>query len=70
MHYHRSEHWIVVKGTAKVEIDGKEFLLRTGESTFVPAGVKYRVENPGLLPLEIIEVQIGEILDEDVIEFE
>jgi len=70
MHYHRSEHWIVVKGTAKVEMDGKVFLLRTGESTFVPAGVKYKVENPGFLPLEIIEVQIGEILDEDVVEFE
>ncbi len=71
MHYHRSEHWVVVRGTAKVEVDGKEFLLRTGESTFVPAGVKYRLENPGILPLEIIEVQIGEYLGEDdIVRFE
>lgn len=71
MHYHRSEHWVVVKGTAKVEVDGREFLLRTGESTFVPAGVKYRLENPGVLPLEIIEVQIGEYLGEDdIVRFE
>jgi len=71
MHYHRSEHWVVVKGTAKVEVDGREFLLRTGESTFVPAGVKYRIENPGVLPLEIIEVQIGEYLGEDdIVRFE
>ncbi len=71
MHYHRSEHWVVVRGTAKVEVDGKEFLLRTGESTFVPAGVKYKLENPGILPLEIIEVQIGEYLGEDdIVRFE
>ncbi len=71
MHYYRSEHWIVVKGTAKVEVNGREFLLRTGESTFVPAGVRYRLENPGILPLEIIEVQIGEYLGEDdIVRFE
>ncbi len=71
MHYHRSEHWVVVRGTAKVEVDGREFLLRTGESTFVPAGVKYRLENPGVLPLEVIEVQIGEYLGEDdIVRFE
>jgi mannose-1-phosphate guanylyltransferase/mannose-6-phosphate isomerase len=71
VHYHRSEHWIVVRGIAKVEVDGKEFLLRTGESTFVPAGLKYKLENPGLLPLEILEVQIGEYLgDDDVVRFE
>jgi len=65
MHYHRSEHWVVVKGTAKVTIGDEEFLVRNGESTFVPAGVKHRLENPGLLPLEVIEVQIGEYLGED-----
>ncbi len=71
MHYHRSEHWVVVRGTAKVEVDGREFLLRTGESTFVPAGVKYKIENPGVLPLEVIEVQIGEYLGEDdIVRFE
>ncbi len=71
MHYHRSEHWIVVKGTAKVTVGEKEFLLKNGESTFVPAGVKHKLENPGLLPLEVIEVQIGEYLgDDDIVEFE
>ncbi len=65
MHHHRSEHWVVVRGTAKVIIGDKEFLLRSGESTFVPSGIKHRLENPGLLPLEVIEVQIGEYLGED-----
>jgi len=65
MHHHRSEHWVVVTGTAKVTIDGKEYLLRKGESTFVPVGSKHRLDNPGLVPLEIIEVQIGEYLGED-----
>jgi len=65
MHHHRSEHWVAVTGTAKVTIDSKEFLLRKGESTFVPIGSMHRLENPGLVPLEIIEVQIGEYLGED-----
>ncbi len=64
-HYHRSEHWIVVRGTAKVVIDDKEYILRSGESAFVPAGVKHRLENPGKVPLEIVEVAIGEYLSED-----
>lgn len=67
-HYHRSEHWIVVRGTARIYVDGKEILLRPGESTFVPAGSLHRIENPGKVPLEIIEVQIGEYLEEDDIE--
>ncbi len=71
MHYHRSEHWVVVRGTAKVQVGDREFLLRSGESTFVPAGVKHRLENPGLVPLEVIEVQIGEYLKEDdIVRFE
>ena len=71
MHYHRSEHWVVVKGTAKVTIGDKEFLVKNGESTFVPAGSLHRLENPGLLPLEVIEVQIGEYLGEDdIVRFE
>ena len=65
MHHHRSEHWVVVHGTAKVYIDGQERLLRKGESTFVPIGAVHRLENPGLVPLEIIEVQIGEYIGED-----
>ncbi len=65
MHYHRSEYWVVVKGTAKVTVGEREFLLKRGESTYIPAGTKHRLENPGLLPLEIIEIQIGEYLGED-----
>jgi len=67
-HYHRSEHWIVVSGTARITVDGRELLLRKGESTFVPAGCVHRIENPGKIPLEIIEVQIGDYLEEDDIE--
>lgn len=67
-HYHRSEHWVVVKGTARVLFDGKEILLRPGESTFIPAGVLHRLENPGKVDLEVIETQIGEYLEEDDIE--
>lgn len=67
-HYHRSEHWIVVKGTARVVVDGEERLLRNGESTFIRAGELHRLENPGMIPLEIIEVQIGEYIDEGDIE--
>ena len=65
LHHHRSEHWIVVRGMAKVVVEGKEYYLRNGESTFVKSGLKHRLENPGLIPLEIIEVQIGEYLGED-----
>ncbi len=65
MHYHRSEHWVVVRGTAKVLVGDKEILLRPGESTFIPAGVKHRLENPGKVILEVIETQIGEYLGED-----
>lgn len=65
LHHHRSEHWIVVKGTAKVTVDGQEYLVRSGESTFVKSGLKHRLENPGKISLEVIEVQLGEYLDED-----
>ncbi|AEA47439.1 mannose-1-phosphate guanylyltransferase/mannose-6-phosphate isomerase [Archaeoglobus veneficus] len=71
VHHHRSEHWVVVKGMAKVTVGDREFFLRSGESTFVPAGTKHRIENPGLMTLEVIEVQIGEcISDEDVVWFD
>jgi mannose-1-phosphate guanylyltransferase/mannose-6-phosphate isomerase len=70
MHHHRSEHWVVVQGTAKVTMDGKEYLLRKGESTYVPIGSVHRLENPGIIPLEIIEVQIGEhITEDDIVRF-
>ena len=67
-HYHRSEHWIVVKGTAKVTIEDKEIFLHENESVYVPKSALHRLENPGKIPLEIIEVQIGEYLREDDIE--
>jgi mannose-6-phosphate isomerase-like protein (cupin superfamily) len=65
MHYHRSEHWIVVSGTAKVVCDGKEITLVQKQSTYVPACTPHRVENPGVIPLVMIEVQNGEYLGED-----
>jgi len=65
MHYHRSEHWIVIKGMAKVTKGDEIFFLRPQESTFVPPGVVHRLENPGRIPLEVIEVQNGEYIEED-----
>ena len=71
MHYHRSEHWVVVKGMACVEVNGEKFFLRPGESTFIRAGEKHRLSNPGKVPLEIIEVQLGELVDEgDIVRFD
>ncbi len=65
MHHHRAEHWIVVTGTAKVTRGEEESLLSENESTYIPLGVKHRLENPGSIPLEIIEVQSGSYLGED-----
>ncbi|MFA5240812.1 MAG: mannose-1-phosphate guanylyltransferase/mannose-6-phosphate isomerase [Sulfuricella sp.] len=65
MHYHRSEHWVVVSGTASIVNDDKELLIRTNESTYIPAGHKHRLVNPGLMDLVMIEVQSGEYLGED-----
>lgn len=65
MHYHRSEHWIVVSGTAKVVNGENEYLVRTNESTYIPSGQRHRLENPGLVDLVMIEVQSGEYLEED-----
>lgn len=65
MHHHRSEHWIVVKGMAKVVNGDTECFVATNESTYIPAGHRHRLENPGLLPLVMIEVQSGEYLGED-----
>jgi mannose-1-phosphate guanylyltransferase len=71
MHYHRSEHWIVVSGIAKVVNGEREFLVKTNESTFIPAGHQHRLENPGIVPLVMIEVQSGEYLGEDdIVRFE
>ncbi|HDR9226330.1 TPA: mannose-1-phosphate guanylyltransferase/mannose-6-phosphate isomerase [Burkholderia vietnamiensis] len=65
MHHHRAEHWTVVKGTAAVTRGDEQFLLGENESTYIPMGVRHRLENPGRLPLEIIEVQTGSYLGED-----
>jgi len=65
MHHHRSEHWIVVTGTAKVTNGDREFFVATNESTYIPIGNRHRLENPGMLPLAIIEVQCGDYLGED-----
>ncbi len=71
LHYHRSEHWVVVKGMACVEVSGQKFFLRPGESTFIMAGEKHRLSNLGKIPLEIIEVQLGELVDEgDIVRFD
>lgn len=71
MHHHRSEHWIVVCGTAQVTNAEQQFLLNTNESTFIPAGHKHRLSNPGLIDLVIIEVQSGAYLGEDdIVRFE
>jgi mannose-1-phosphate guanylyltransferase / mannose-6-phosphate isomerase len=64
-HHHRAEHWIVVKGTAKVTCGEETFLLSENQSTYIPIGEKHRLENPGTIPLEIIEVQSGGYLGED-----
>ena len=64
-HHHRSEHWVVVRGTAMVSLDGSESLVYEGQSCYVPKGVPHRLSNPGKVPLEIIEVQNGEYVGED-----
>jgi len=71
MHHHRAEHWIVVTGTAKVTNGEKVFLLSQDESTYIPIGQTHRLENPGMIPLELIEVQSGSYLEEDdIVRFE
>ena len=71
MHHHRAEHWIVVTGTAKVTRGEEVFILSENESTYIPLGTTHRLENPGTIPLEIIEVQSGSYLGEDdIVRFE
>lgn len=71
MHHHRAEHWIVVSGTAKVTNGDKTFLVAENESTYIPIGQVHALENPGVLPLEMIEVQSGSYLGEDdIVRFE
>ncbi|WP_372864445.1 mannose-1-phosphate guanylyltransferase/mannose-6-phosphate isomerase [Spongiibacter sp.] len=71
MHHHRAEHWIVVSGTAKVTNGDNEILLTENQSTYIPVGVVHALENPGVIPLELIEVQSGSYLGEDdIVRFE
>lgn len=71
MHHHRAEHWIVVKGTARVTCDDQEFIITEDQSTYIPLGRRHRLENPGVVPLELIEVQTGAYLGEDdIVRFE
>ena len=65
MHHHRAEHWVVVSGTAKVTNGEKTFILYENESTYIPLGAIHALENPGKVPLEIIEVQSGSYCGED-----
>ena len=65
MHHHRSEHWIVVSGTAKVVCGDQEIMLSNNQSTYVPQCTNHRLENPGVITLVLIEVQNGEYLGED-----
>lgn len=65
MHHHRAEHWVVVKGTARVTRDNETTLLRENESIYIPLGSVYRLENPGKIPLEVIEIQSGSYLGKD-----
>jgi len=71
MHHHRAEHWIVVQGTARVTRGDETFLVAENESTYIPIGTKHRLENPGKVALEMIEVQSGAYLGEDdIVRFE
>jgi mannose-1-phosphate guanylyltransferase / mannose-6-phosphate isomerase len=71
MHHHRAEHWIVVQGTARITRNDETFLLSENESTYIPVGATHRIENPGRVPLHIIEVQSGSYLGEDdIVRFE
>ena len=64
-HHHRSEHWVVVRGTAEVTLDGKVSMLAENESIYLPLGCTHRLSNPGKILLELIEVQTGSYLGED-----
>jgi mannose-1-phosphate guanylyltransferase/mannose-6-phosphate isomerase len=71
LHHHRAEHWIVVSGTARITRGDETFLLEENQSTYIPLGTRHRIENPGKIPLHIIEVQSGGYLGEDdIVRFE
>jgi mannose-1-phosphate guanylyltransferase / mannose-6-phosphate isomerase len=68
LHHKRAEHWVIVQGEALMTLDSKEFVLKTNENIYIPKETKHRIENPGKLPIEFIEVQTGDYLGEDDIE--
>ncbi len=71
LHHHRAEHWVVVAGIARVTRGDEVFLLEENQSTYIPVGMRHRIENLGSVPLEIIEVQSGSYLGEDdIVRFE
>jgi mannose-1-phosphate guanylyltransferase/mannose-6-phosphate isomerase len=71
LHHHRSEHWVIVRGTALVRVNDKTELRRENQAVFIPVGAKHRVANVGNTPLELIEVQVGSYLGEDdIVRFE
>ena len=71
LHHHRAEHWVVVSGTARITRGDETFLLEENQSTYIPIGVRHRIENPGRIPLHVIEVQSGSYLGEDdIVRFE
>lgn len=65
MHHHRAEHWVILSGTAQITLDNKTYLLTENQSTFIPIGSEHMLENPGKIPLELLEIQSGSYLDED-----
>jgi mannose-6-phosphate isomerase-like protein (cupin superfamily) len=71
MHHHRSEHWVVIAGTAKIVNGDKEMFLEENQSTYIGKTQRHRLENPGRIPLQIIEIQTGPYLEEDdIVRFE
>ncbi|MGK8931714.1 mannose-1-phosphate guanylyltransferase/mannose-6-phosphate isomerase [Pluralibacter gergoviae] len=65
MHHHRAEHWVILSGTGQITMNGKQFLLTENQSTFIPIGAEHSLENPGKIPLEVLEIQSGSYLGED-----
>ena len=65
LHHHRAEHWVVVSGTARVTLQDQEHLLSENQSIYVPVGAVHALENPGKIPLDLIEIQVGSYLGED-----
>lgn len=65
MHHHRAEHWVILSGTAKIDLNGETYLLTENQSTFIPIGAQHMLENPGKIPLEILEIQSGSYIEDD-----